>query len=323
MRPISIKQKRVYKSLTFFQDCLKSDFLQKDLDSSYQYSIILLCNLICIFDVMGKGKIGVFDSWYGWLTILKEIIKKLPQYDYCYLWDNARAPYWSRSFETIYQYTWECVQKLFAMDCNLVILACNTASAEALHRIQQEKLPFFAPEKKVLGVISPTAEMIGNLTKTNHIGILATEGTVNSHAYNREIAKFFPEVILTSEACPMLVPLIENDEWINPWARYFIEKYTHELLEKDSNIDTILLWCTHYPLIKSQIQEIAGNTITVVSQWEIIATSLENYLCNHSEIEKTLQKDGGIHFFTTDSATKFSRLASLFFWKNIDAQQLS
>ena len=265
------------------------------------------------------GPIGIFDSWYGGLTVLKNIREKLPQYDYFYLGDNARAPYGSRSFETIYQYTWEGVQKLFSFGCSLVILACNTASAKALRKIQQENLPNFDPQKRVLGVIRPTSEIIGSLTKTKHIGILATLGTINSHAYDLEIAHFSPEVQVVSEACPLLVPLIENGEYQTPWARYFIEKYLHELLTKDAQIDTIILWCTHYPLIKNQIQEIVGNQIQVLVQWEIVAESLQSYLLRHPEMEQQCTKDKKIRYFTTETPEKFNVMASLFLWESVEA----
>jgi len=268
------------------------------------------------------GPIWVFDSGFWGLTVLKKIRGRLPQYDYLYLWDNARAPYGSRSFESIYQYTWESVQKLFSFWCSLVILACNTASAKALRTIQQEKLPTFAPEKRVLGVIRPTAEIIGTLTQTKHIGILATEGTVNSHAYDIEISHFYPEVTITSEFCPMRVPLIENNQYDTPGARYFIEQNLKNLLAKDPQIDTILLWCTHYPLIKQQIQEIVGDKIQVFTQGKFVAQSLEQYLTRHPEIEEQCTKNGTVQYFTTDSAEKFAKSASIFLREEIVAKRI-
>ena len=202
-----------------------------------------------------KGPIGVFDSGYGGLTVLKEIVNKLPEYDYIYLGDNARAPYGNRSFDTVYHYTLDCVKWFFKQGCSLVILACNTASAKALRTIQQNDLPIIAPDKRVLGVIRPTAEVIGNFSETKNVGVLATEGTVASESYPMEIAKFFPGLIVHQEACPMWVPLVENGEFDTHGADYFVKKNLHNIFEKGKSIDVILLGCTHYPLLKGKIEE--------------------------------------------------------------------
>src|ERR1043166_6123688 len=224
-----------------------------------------------------QNPIGVFDSGYGGLTVLKEITQKLPGYDYIYLGDNARAPYGNRSFETVFQYTLECVKWFFNQGCNLVILACNTASAKALRTIQQNDLPKMASGKRVLGVIRPTTEMIGNLSETKCVGILATTGTVQSNSYPIEIKKLFPEVTVYQEACPMWVPLVENNEYSDHGADYFIKKNIHNIFEKGENIDVILLACTHYPLLSEKIKENLPVQVKLVSQGEIVADSLSDY----------------------------------------------
>jgi glutamate racemase len=271
---------------------------------------------------MQQTPIGVFDSGYGGLTVLKEITKRLPQYDYIYLGDNARTPYGNRSFETVYHYTWQCVQWLFKQNCPLVIVACNTASAKALRSIQQNDLLKYYPEKKVLGVIRPTTEIIGKYSKTNHAGILATRGTVQSQSYLIEIEKIFPDTKVIQQACPMLVPLIENNEFENEAADYFIKKYLDELLQQDEKIDTILLACTHYPLIKKRIEKFLPANITVIAQGEIVATSLEDYLNRHAEIEKQLSKNKNIQFYTTDSAEDFNDHATIFYGENVQSRHL-
>jgi len=268
------------------------------------------------------GPIGIFDSGYGGLTVLKEIVAKLPQYDYIYLGDNARTPYGNRSFETVYQYTWECVQWLFKQNCPLIILACNTASAKALRSIQQNDLEKSFPGKKVLGVIRPTTELIGNYSNTKHIGILATNGTVQSQSYLIEIEKFFPDVQVVQQACPMLVPLIENNEFENEATDFFIKKYLDDLLDKDDKIDTILLACTHYPLIKKRIEKFLPGTIKVVVQGEIVADSLKNYLHRHTEIEKQLSKNKSIQFYTTDSGEDFNNHATIFYGEVTNAKHI-
>jgi glutamate racemase len=266
--------------------------------------------------------IGVFDSGYGGLTVLKEIQKKLPQYDYIYLGDNARAPYGNRSFQTVYHYTWQCMQWFFKQNCPLIILACNTASAKALRTIQQNDLIKNFPEKKILGVIRPTTEIIGNYSKTNHVGILATRGTVNSNSYEIEINKFFPYTNVVQQACPMLVPLIENNEFENEAADYFIQKYLHELMRKDDKIDTILLACTHYPLIKKRIEKLLPAGVNVIAQGEMVAESLQDYLNRHPEIETQISKNKSIQFYTTDAAEDFNDHATIFYGKDVHAKHV-
>jgi glutamate racemase len=266
---------------------------------------------------MKQQPIGVFDSGYGGLTVLKEIAKALPQYDYLYLGDNARAPYGTRSFDTVYQYTLQSVQWLFSQGCSLVILACNTASAKALRTIQQNDLQKIDAKKRVLGVIRPTAEIIGNYSSTNHIGILATNGTVQSQSYPIEIGKFYPKVQVHQKACPMWVPLIENNEHNSQGAMYFIKKDVELLLAQNSAIDTILLACTHYPLLIESIKKIAGNNINIVSQGKIIANSLTDYLVRHPEIEQNCSQNAQIQFYTTDSTQDFDNHSITFFEKAV------
>lgn len=266
--------------------------------------------------------IGIFDSGYGGLTILKEIQEQLPQFDYIYLGDNARTPYGNRSFETVYQYTWQCVQWLFKQNCPIIVLACNTASAKALRSIQQNDLAKNFPNKKVLGVIRPTTEIIGNYSKTNHVGILATNGTVQSQSYLIEIEKFFPDTKVVQQACPMLVPLIENNEFENEAADYFIKKYLQQLLNKDDTIDTILLACTHYPLIKNRVEKFLPQHIKVIAQGEIVALSLKDYLQLHTEIEEQLSKNKSVQFYTTDSAEDFNDHATIFYGETINAKYI-
>jgi glutamate racemase len=266
--------------------------------------------------------IGVFDSGYGGLTVLKEITKRLPQYDYIYLGDNARAPYGNRSYETVYHYTLQCVDWLFKQNCPLIILACNTASAKALRTIQQNDLDKKFPGKKILGVIRPTTEIIGDHSKTNHVGIMATNGTVNSKSYLIEIEKFSPDTKVVQQACPMLVPLIENNEFENEAADYFIQKYMNELLKQDDNIDTILLACTHYPLIKKRIENFLPKDITVIAQGEIVAASLEDYLHRHTEIETQISTSNSIEFYTTDSTEDFNNHASIFYGEEVEAKHV-
>lgn len=259
------------------------------------------------------GPIGVFDSGYGGLTVLKEIINQLPQYDYLYLGDNSRAPYGNRSFDTVYHYTLQCVKWFFGQGCSLVILACNTASAKALRTIQQNDLPKIAPDKRVLGVIRPTAEIIGAFSETKSAGILATNGTVVSESYPMEIAKFFPDLKVYQEACPMWVPLVENKEYENHGADYFIKKNIHNIFEKGEDIDVILLACTHYPLLKQKIEEYLPVGVRLVSQGEIVASSLANYLNRHPEMEARCSKNGQREFYTTDSIIDFNNHAAIFY----------
>lgn len=268
-----------------------------------------------------KGSIGVFDSGFGGLTILKDIVEKLPQYNYVYLGDNARSPYGNRSFETIYEYTKECVEWFFNNGCDLVILACNTASAKALRTIQQNFLPSLNNNnKRVLGVIRPTTEKIGYFTKTKSIGILATQGTVNSNSYAIEINNFFSDLKVYQQACPMLVPLIENNEHHSIAANYFVKKYLNELLDQSKQMDAILLACTHYPLLYDEFRKYAPENTTIITQGSIVADSLNEYLKRQSTIENTLIKEGNLSFFTTDSTEEFNKQASIFFGKEIKSQ---
>lgn len=269
---------------------------------------------------MNQHPVGIFDSGYGGLTILKEIVKKLPEYDYIYLGDNARAPYGTRSFESVYHYTLECTKWLFNKGCPLVILACNTASAKALRTIQQNDLSKIAPQNRVLGVIRPTTEKIGNYTKTNQVGLLATAGTVLSESYIIETHKFYPEVTVFQQACPMWVPLVENNEYNNPGADYFIEKDIKKLLSQSQQIDTVLLACTHYPLLKDKIRQFLPGNIKILSQGEIVADSLADYLFRHPEIEQRCSKNGTLEFFTTDSPIDFDAHAATFLGRSTTAK---
>jgi glutamate racemase len=265
---------------------------------------------------------GIFDSGYGGLTVLKEIVRHLPAYDYLYLGDNARAPYGTRSFETVYEYTLQCVKQLFEMNCELVILACNTASAKALRTIQQVDLPQIAPNKRVLGVIRPTTEHVNKFTKTGHVGILGTTGTIASNSYSIEIAKFYPEIKVFQEACPMWVPLVENNEFESEGADFFIQKHLQSLLAKDPEIDAIILGCTHYPLLMHKIRKHLPPHIALIAQGDIVAASLGGYLTRHSEIENKCSKSGQIDFYTTDSCDNFDRSASMFFGKPVNSKHL-
>ncbi len=271
---------------------------------------------------MNQQPIGVFDSGYGGLTILKEFIRVLPQYDYLYLGDNARTPYGTRSFETVYRYTLQCVQWLFDQGCPLIILACNTASAKALRSIQQNDLPRLYPNNRVLGVIRPTSEKIGDFTKSGEAGILATEGTVLSGSYLIETHKYFPEVKVYQEACPMWVPLVENNEHEGPGADYFVKKHVNNLLSKGTHIDTVLLACTHYPLLAPKIQQYLPTGVRLISQGEIVAQSLSDYLVRHPEMENRITKQGSVRFYTTDSANDFNSHATTFFGKPVASQHL-
>ena len=267
--------------------------------------------------------IGVFDSGYGGLTVLREIVQTLPQYDYIYLGDNARTPYGTRSFDTVYHYTLECVQHLFDRGCRLVILACNTASAKALRNIQQLDLPTIAPDRRVLGVIRPTTEVIGNYSKTGKVGVLATRGTVTSESYLVEIEKFFPGINVFQEACPMWVPLVENGEYASPGADYFVQQHIDRLLKQSPDIDTILLACTHYPLLLNKIQQFAPPNATILSQGGIVAKSLANYLNRHPEMEAKCSKYGQRIFLTTDSTEDFDRQATVFYGQPVQSEHLS
>lgn len=266
--------------------------------------------------------IGVFDSGYGGLTVLKEIVNKLPRYDYIYLGDNARAPYGNRSFDTVYHYTLQCVKWFFDQGCSLVILACNTASAKALRTIQQNDLPHIAPDKRVLGVIRPTTEVVGKYSESKSVGVLATNGTVASNSYKIEIEKFFPDLAVTQEACPMWVPLVENNEYQSHGADFFIKKNLGNIFGKDPKIDVILLACTHYPLLKNKIQEYLPVGVKLISQGEIVAASLADYLQRHPEIEMKCSKGGQRTFYTTDSPEDFDNHATNFFGQSVKSNHL-
>lgn len=271
---------------------------------------------------MKDQPIGIFDSGYGGLTVLKEIVAKLPQYDYLYLGDNARAPYGTRSFETVYHYTLQCVEWFFKQGCPLVILACNTASAKALRTIQQNDLPKLDGNKRVLGVIRPTTEIIGNFTKTKQVGILGTNGTVQSNSYPIEINKFYPGIKVYQHACPVWVPLVENNEFNSSGVDYFIKKDIDTLLRQSSKIDTLLLACTHYPLLIDKIKQFIPKGMAIVSQGEIVAKSLEGYLNRHPEIEEKCSKTGKLSFYTTDSTEDFDDHAAIFFGKPVKSSHL-
>jgi glutamate racemase len=267
-----------------------------------------------------QSPIGIFDSGVGGLTVLKEIISELPSYDYLYLGDNARTPYGTRSFETIYHYTLECVKYLFSQNCHLIILACNTASAKALRTIQQKDLPEIAPHKRVLGVIRPTAEIIGKHSQTGHVGVLGTTGTVNSESYVMEIKHQFPDLNIYQEACPMWVPLVESGEYDSPGADYFVKQHIGRVMAKSPKIDTLLLACTHYPLLIPKIQSFLGDKITLLSQGEIVAASLADYLKRHPEITTKCSKGGNRRFLTTDSTGDFDAHAKTFFGKEVQSE---
>jgi len=268
------------------------------------------------------GPIGVFDSGYGGLTILHGIRQLLPEYDYVYLGDNARAPYGTRSFDVVYEFTRQAVLKLFEMGCHLVILGCNTASAKALRTIQQNDLPLIAPERRVLGVIRPTAEVIGTLTRNNHVGLLATEGTVRSHSYSLEIAKFWPDVKVSGVACPFWVPLIEYNEADSPGADYFVKKRIDELMHHDADIDTIILGCTHYPILMPKIVKYVAPGVRIVSQGEYVADSLRSYLQRHADMDAKCTKGGTCRYFTTENPEKFKESAQIFLHEPVNVEHV-
>ena len=270
-----------------------------------------------------KTPIGIFDSGYGGLTVFKEIKKQLPQYDYIYLGDNARAPYGTRSFETVYKYTLQCVKWFFDQNCPLVILACNTASAKALRTIQQKDLSHITdPEHRVLGVIRPTSETIGKQTTSNHIGLLATRGTVNSDSYLIEIQKYWPDVKVFQQACPMWVPLIENNEFENEGALYFFKKDLEKLFSQSEDIDTILLGCTHYPVLIDILQKLVPPSVKITSQDEIVADSLKDYLSRHNNLALKISKDATTEFYTTGTEQDFDTHAPLFFGQQVKSHHV-
>ena len=274
--------------------------------------------------MLKTAPIGVFDSGLGGLTVMKEIVRLLPEYDYHYLGDSARAPYGTKDFNTVYEYTLEAVKWFFAQGCPLVILACNTASAKALRNIQQKDLPQLAPENRVLGVIRPTTEVIGDYTESNHIGILGTQGTVDSGSYIIEIGKSFPEVNVHQQACPDWVPLVESGDYLNTEiADHIILDCLTKLGEQSPKIDTILLACTHYPLLYPRIRYMLPNHIQVVAQGEIVAESLVGYLKRHPKMEERLSKNGRLSFSTTGSELEFGKAASMFWGATIAAERVS
>ena len=269
------------------------------------------------------GPIGVFDSGYGGLTILDKIREVLPEYDYIYLGDNARAPYGTRSFEVVYEFTRQAVNKLFDMGCHLVILACNTASAKALRSIQMNDLPQIAPARRVLGVIRPTVECVGEISKNQHIGVLATAGTIKSESYPLEIHKLFPEIQVSGTACPMWVSLVENNESQDEGADYFIRKYIDQLLSKDPQIDTVILGCTHFPILLPKIRQYIPDHISVIAQGEYVAESLKDYLKRHPEMDAKCTKNGNCQFYTTEAEEKFSESASTFLKQQISVKHIT
>ena len=269
------------------------------------------------------GPIGIFDSGYGGLTILHAIRQLLPQYDYLYLGDNARTPYGTRSFDVVYEFTRQAVVKLFDMGCHLVILGCNTASAKALRSIQQKDLPKLDANRRVLGVIRPTAEVIGSLTHNRHVGIFATEGTIKSESYNLEIHKLFPDIEVTGVACPFWVPLVEYNEADSPGADYFVKKRIDQLLRLDPQIDTIILGCTHYPLLLPKIHKYIPRGIRIVAQGEYVATSLQQYFERHPDMEQRCTKNGSVEYFTTENPERFSEQAQLFLHQPVKARKVT
>lgn len=268
------------------------------------------------------GPIGVFDSGYGGLTILRQIRKMMPQYDYLYLGDNARAPYGTRSFDVVYEFTQQAVQHLFTRGCHLVVLGCNTASAKALRTIQQKDLPQMDPSRRVLGIIRPTAEVVGSMSKTRHIGIMATPGTIRSMTYELEIAKLCPDIQVTGEACPMWVPLVENDEYNGPGADYFVKKRIDNLLCRDPQIDCIILGCTHYPLLMEKIRQYTPKGIHIIEQGSYVAQSLQDYLKRHPDMKKRITEGGTARFLTTESAETFQTKAASFLGEKLSAERI-
>lgn len=268
------------------------------------------------------GPIGVFDSGYGGLTVYDKIRERLPQYDYIYMGDNARSPYGPRSFEIVYEFTRQAVMRLFAEGCRLVILACNTASAKALRTIQQQDLPVWDNERRVLGVIRPTVELMDKMSNSKHIGVLGTAGTISSSSYTLEIEKMFPHISVVGEACPMWVPLVENAEFDSPGADYFVKKHIDHIMQTDPLIDTLILGCTHYPLLIKKIRKYVPAGVKLISQGEYVAESLADYLVRHPEMSSRLTTGGSRRFLTTESVEKFSDAASLFLGYNVNAEKI-
>ena len=268
------------------------------------------------------GPIGIFDSGYGGLTILHGLRQLLPQYDYMYLGENARAPYGSRSFEVVYKFTRQAVLKLFSMGCHLVILGCNTASAKALRSIQQRDIPELDPTRRVLGIIRPTAEVIGNITKSNHVGLLATEGTIKSQSYDLEIAKLWPDIKVSGVACPLWAAIVEANEADSPGADYFVKKRIEQLMRKDADIDTIILGCTHYPLLMNSIVKNLPDGVRVVPQGMYVAESLKNYLKRHQDVDKMITQGGTCQYLTTESEEKFKESAQIFLHEKVEVKHV-
>lgn len=269
------------------------------------------------------GPIGIFDSGYGGLTILHGIRQLLPQYDYLYLGDNARTPYGTRSFDVVYEFTRQAVVKLFERGCHLVILGCNTASAKALRSIQQNDLPQLDANRRVLGVIRPTAEVVGSLTSSRHVGIFATEGTIKSESYNMEIKKLFPDIQVTGVACPFWVPLVEYNEADSPGADYFVKKRIDQLMRADSQIDTVILGCTHYPLLLPKIHKYIPRGIRIISQGEYVANALQDYFLRHADMEQRCTKGGSVHYLTTENTEKFREQAQLFLHEPVEVEKVT
>ena len=267
-------------------------------------------------------KIGIFDSGYGGLTVFEAIRKRLPQYDYVYLGDNARTPYGTRSFDVVYDYTLQSVKTLFELGAELVILACNTASAKALRNIQQFDLPKIDPHKRVLGVIRPSAEAVGRYTKSRNVGVFGTQGTVDSMSYPIEIQKLWGDIKVFQQPCPMWVPIVENGEYANDGADFFVEKYVRNLMDQSPDIDSVILACTHYPMLLPKIRKYIPQNVKILSQGEIVADSLEEYLRRHPEMENCLGRDKSVRFFTTESSQKFSSTASIFFDGKLDVESI-
>ena len=268
------------------------------------------------------GPIGIFDSGYGGLTILHGIRQLLPQYDFLYLGDNARAPYGPRSFDVVYEFTRQAVVRLFEMGCHLVILGCNTASAKALRTIQQNDLPKLDSSRRVLGIIRPTAEVIGQLTTSRHVGVLATEGTIKSESYTLEIQKLYPDIVVSGVACPFWVPLVEYNEADSPGADYFVKKRIDQLMLLDPNIDAIILGCTHYPLLMPKIVKYVNPGIRIVPQGEYVAESLKDYFLRHPEMEEKCTKNGMVHYLTTENPDKFKESAQIFLHEDVEVKNI-
>ena len=271
---------------------------------------------------MGAGPIGVFDSGYGGLTILRQIRKVMPQYDYLYLGDNARTPYGTRSFDIVYEFTLQAVRYLFGQGCHLVILACNTASAKALRSIQQKDLPQLDPQRRVLGVIRPTVEVVGSTSQTRHVGIMATPGTIRSRTYELEIEKSSPDIQVTGEACPMWVPLVENEEYDSPGADYFVRTRIENLFRRDPLIDSVILGCTHYPLLLGKIRQYMPQGVHIIEQGSYVALSLQDYLRRHPEMEERITTGGTTRFLTTEQAETFQSKAASFLGEQLTAERI-